>query len=195
MSETHLIAISGPSGCGKTTIAREILRRHPELMFSVSATTRPMREVEHEGTDYYFISREEFEEKIRREELIEWENIYGDFYGTPRSEVDRAAAAGKILLLDVDVKGALSIRKRFPEESFLIFIEPPSIDVLRQRLAARKTETPETIERRMARAAMELAKAPEFDFSIVNENLATAIEETDRIVREKLGIPAPGTRV
>ncbi len=191
----RLIVFSGPSGCGKTTIAREILRRHPELMFSVSATTRKKRVVETDGTDYYFISREQFEEKTRRGELLEWENIYGDYYGTPRSETDRAAAAGRILLLDVDVKGALAIRKSFPTDSLLIFIKPPGIEVLRRRLLDRKTETPETIEKRMARAMMELAQAPQFDFSIVNDNLSAAVEEADRIVRERIQVPAGRTRV
>ncbi|MBI4810726.1 MAG: AAA family ATPase, partial [Ignavibacteriales bacterium] len=118
MSRIKLIVISGPSGCGKTTIAREILKRHPELMFSVSATTRTKRESEIDGRDYFFINAQEFKEKIQRDELVEWEQIYSDYYGSLKSEVDKAFATGKYMLFDVDVKGALSIKRKYSSESF-----------------------------------------------------------------------------
>src|SRR5271169_2069899 len=126
MSTPMLIVISGPSGCGKTSIAQAILQRHPEILFSVSATTRPQRATEVNGKDYFFITREAFQQKIRDKELVEWEQIYDDFYGTPEEELRKAAIAGKPLLLDVDVKGALSIKNKYPAHSMLLFIKPPS---------------------------------------------------------------------
>jgi len=134
MEKTKLIAISAPSGCGKTTIAHEILKRHPELTFSVSATTRRKRDEEIHGKDYYFLTCEEFEEKILKGELIEWEKIYDDYYGTLHSEVERAKSENKSILFDIDVKGALSIKQQYPKDTVLIFIKPPSIDSLKQRL-------------------------------------------------------------
>jgi guanylate kinase len=180
-----LIVISGPSGGGKTTIAHALLEQHPETLFSVSATTRPKRLSEVHGKDYFFITRDEFEKKIERNELAEWEQIYGDYYGSLTSEIERAAAAGVPMMFDVDVKGALSIKKKYPERAILIFIKPPSIECLTSRLQNRKTETPETFARRMNRAAMELELAKEFDHVIVNDDLTVAIAAADAIAYPK----------
>ena len=183
MSNTKLLVISGPSGCGKTTIAKEILHLHPDFFFSISATSRPKRMVEVHGKDYFFITRKEFEEKIRRDELAEWEQIYGDYYGSLKSEINRAFAAGTSILFDVDVKGALSIKKKYPMDTVLIFVQPPSIELLTERLRNRKTETPETFAKRMERVAMELELAPEFDHTIINDVLEKAIGAVDEIVK------------
>jgi guanylate kinase len=181
-----LFAVAGPSGCGKTTIAREIMRRHPQILFSVSATTRPKRAVETDGKDYFFLPKREFEERIARGELVEWEEIYGDYYGTLKSEVDRAIGSGTPMLFDVDVKGALSIRKKYPLNALLIFIKPPSLEILIERLRNRKTETPESFARRIERVTMELGMADQFDAAIVNDILETAWDEADAIVKPLL---------
>lgn len=182
----RLIVISAPSGSGKTTLARELLKLHPDLVFSVSATTRPRRDGETDGKDYFFISKEEFRRRIADDALVEWEEIYGDYYGSLKSEVDRALAAGRSMVFDVDVKGALSIKKKYPKESLLIFIKPPSIEVLEQRLRERKTEDPETLRRRTERFSMELAQAPAFDAVVINDRLEQAVADVDRIVRNAL---------
>jgi len=183
MHKTKLIIISGPSGCGKTTIAQGILKRHPEIIFSVSATTRQIRSTEVYGKDYFFISRQEFEERIRRDELAEWEQIYGDYYGSLNSEIERAFNTGKSILFDVDVKGAISIKKKYPNDSILIFIKPPSMELLTKRLKSRRTETSETFAKRLERVSMELDLAKEFDRCIINDDLKHAISEVDDIVR------------
>lgn len=156
------------------------------MWFSVSATTRPRRATEQEGKDYFFLSKEEFLRKIERGELIEWEQIYGDYYGSLKSEVDRAFAAGSALLFDVDVNGALSIKKKFAHEAVLLFIKPPSLDVLAARLRSRKTESEDALRKRLERASMELGKAPEFDHTIVNDDLEKAVDRADEIVRREV---------
>ncbi len=149
----QLIVLSAPSGAGKTTIAREILARHPvDVMFSVSATTRAQRPQERDGVDYYFVTREKFEELIATDALIEHEQIFGNFYGTPKSEIERARQMSKRLLFDIDVKGGISIRNKFPGESLLIFIAPPDMTTLETRLRERRTEAGDIIARRLERA-------------------------------------------
>jgi len=183
-----LIVISAPSGSGKTTIAREILRRNSSLRFSVSATTRGMRRGEVEGEDYFFLAPEEFRRRVGLGEFVEWEEIYGDLYGTLQSEVDAALRGGKHLLFDVDVKGALSIKRAYPE-ACLIFIRPPSLQVLEQRLRLRLTEDAEALGRRLERVPMELDQAPLFDHQVVNDVLTRAIEEVHEIVQQHLRTP------
>lgn len=183
---SKLFVISAPSGGGKTTIVKSILERHPEFVFSVSATTRAKRTVEEDGKDYFFLSKEEFEQMIRENALVEHERIYGNYYGTLKREVNRVIGRGDHMLFDIDVCGGLSIRRVYPAESVLIFIEPPSIDVLRERLRNRKTEDEETFTRRMDRVAMELERGKEFDYRVVNDMLSVAIEEVRTIVEKHL---------
>ncbi len=183
MSKGILIVIAAPSGCGKTTIAKAILEKNPKMLFSVSATTRPMRNGEVDGKDYFFISKEEFKRRIEANDLVEWEEIYGNYYGTLKSEIERALAKGLIMLFDVDVKGALSIRKHFPEESVLIFIKPPSYKVLESRLKNRKTESEDTLRKRLERVPMELEQGDQFDFQVINDVLNKAIGDVNEIVQ------------
>ena len=183
MASGKLIVIAAPSGCGKTTIAKAILAKYPAMFFSVSATTRQIRNGEVNGKDYFFLTKAEFEERIRIGDLVEWEEIYGNYYGTLKSEISRALQQGCLMLFDVDVKGALSIRRHFPNDSILIFIEPPSIEVLKKRLERRNTENPETMRLRLERVPMEMEKGQYFDFQVVNDDLQKAIDEVDEIVQ------------
>ena len=178
--------IAAPSGCGKTTIAKAILTKYPDMLFSVSATTRPMRNGEENGKDYFFLSKAEFEERLRIGDLVEWEEIYGNYYGTLKSEIDRALQEGSVMMFDVDVKGALSIQRHFPNDSVLIFINPPSFEVLKKRLEDRNTENPETLRRRLERVPMEMEQGKHFDFQVINDDLQKAINEVDGIVRTNL---------
>jgi guanylate kinase len=180
----RLIVISAPSGSGKTTIARAIMQKYPGILFSVSATTRPPRAGEVDGKDYFFLSKVEFQSRVKAGDLVEWEEIYGNYYGTLKSEVDRALKRGTIMLFDVDVKGALSIKRTYPDDSLLIFIKPPSFEVLKERLLNRKTEDEATIRRRLDRVPMELDKGNECDWQVVNDDLQTAINKVDKIIRE-----------
>ena len=186
MGSGKLIVIAAPSGCGKTTIAKAILKKYPAMLFSVSATTRPMRDGEINGKDYFFLTKVEFEERIRIGDLVEWEQIYGNYYGTLKSEINRALEQNHVMLFDVDVKGALSIRRHFPFESVLLFIRPPNFEVLKKRLENRNTENPEMLRRRLERVPMELEQGWQFDFQIVNDDLEKAINEVDEIVQTNI---------
>jgi len=179
----EVIAVSAPSGAGKTTIVKKVLSKFPEIVFSVSATTRPMRDNEKEGTEYFFISDEEFKNKIESGEFVEWEKFYDYYYGTFRSFIDENINSGKSVLLEIDVKGALSIKKIYPD-SHLIYILPPSYDELVKRLKNRKTETDGDFQKRIERAKMELSLKDQFDYIITNENLNKAIEETSILVKK-----------
>lgn len=170
-----LFVLSAPSGAGKTTIARSMLRQFPSLRFSVSATTRPRRPRETDGKDYFFLSRDEFEARVADGGLVEWEEIYGNLYGTLKSEVDRVLEDGGHMLFDIDVKGALSIKRLYGDAAVTIFILPPSLDVLRQRLEHRGTDSAEVVERRMQRSAWELEQVPLFDQSVLNDDLARSV--------------------
>jgi guanylate kinase len=182
MSLGKLIVVSAPSGAGKTTIVKAILEKYPSMLFSVSAATRTRRETEIDGKDYFFLPRQEFERRIRAGELVEWEEIYGNLYGTLKSEVDKALLSGKAMLFDIDAKGGLSIKRTYPNDSVLIFIKPPSIEILEARLRGRKTEDETTFKRRMDRVALELGMASQFDYQVVNDDLPTAIAEVDKLV-------------
>ncbi len=181
----HLIVISAPSGAGKTSIARAILARHPGMRFSVSATTRSRRPGEVDGRDYFFLSREEFRRRVEGGAFAEWEEIYGDLYGTLRSEIEGALGAGESLLFDVDVKGGLSIKGLYPE-AVTVFVRPPSVEVLLERLRNRHTEDAATLARRMERVPMEFSLGARFDHAVVNDVLERAVEEVDEIVRQAL---------
>jgi guanylate kinase len=180
-----IVVISAPSGAGKTSIAREMLRRNSTLRFSVSATTRPMRTGERDGKDYFFLAPEEFRRRVAAGEFVEWEEIYGNLYGTLQSEVDAALVQGSHLLFDVDVKGALSIKRKYPQ-ALLVFISPPSAAVLEERLRARLTEDATTLARRLERVPMELAQAQYFDRCVVNDILERAVNEVQTIVEQHL---------
>jgi len=180
-----LVVISAPSGAGKSTIAREIMARHPAMGFSVSATTRPPRAGEQEGREYYFLTKEEFRRRAEAGEFVEWEEIYGNYYGTLKAEVDRKLAAGHQLLFDVDVKGGLSIRAAYPQ-ALLIFIRPPSLEALAARLRGRRTEDDRTVARRLERVPLEMEMGTAFDRQVVNDDLGRAIAEVDTIVNSYL---------
>jgi guanylate kinase len=180
-----LLVVSAPSGAGKTTIARALLECFPGMTFSVSATTRKRRAGETEGKDYFFLSREDFQKRVASGEFVEWEEIYGDLYGTLRAEVDRARGEGRHLLFDVDVKGGLSIKRAYPD-ALLIFIRPPSVGVLIERLRNRKTEDEATLARRMERVPLEMAMGDQFDHTIVNDVLERAVAEARELVTQHL---------
>lgn len=176
-----IIAVSAPSGAGKTTIVKKILEEIPGLVFSISATTRKKRDYEVDGVDYFFISKEEFLKKIKNSEFVEWEQFYGYYYGTFKSFVDDNINNGKSVLLEVDVKGALSIKNIY-STAYLIFIVPPSFDELVSRLKNRKTEDEVELERRVERAKMELKLKDNFDYLITNDVLEKAISETKNLI-------------
>ena len=179
-----LIIFSAPSGAGKTTIVKYLLAKDLNLEFSVSATSRPPRNNEENAKDYYFISSEEFQHKIKNNEFLEWEEVYnGIYYGTLKSEVERIRNLGKNVIFDVDVVGGLNIKKYYGDEALAVFIQPPSIEELRTRLIIRSTETEEKIQMRIAKAEHELSFASRFDVVIVNEKLEVAIAEAEKIVR------------
>lgn len=182
-----LIVISAPSGAGKTTIAQMIRRHFPELEFSVSATTRPKRNNEQHGTDYYFLSPEQFEEWEREGAFVETETVFGNRYGTLKSEIERRLHQDKHVLFDVDVKGALSLRRAYPNDSVLIFLVPPSMDALQERLVHRNANSESDIALRLERAEWELQQAPHFDFTVVNGDLHTAVNEVARYVAKSIG--------
>ncbi len=186
MPTARLIVISAPSGGGKTTIAGEILRRHPSLVFSVSATTRPKREYEVDGVDYHFLAHEEFNQLVSGKQFVEHEELFGQMYGTLRREVDAGLNGGKSMLFDVDVKGALSIKKLYGGTAVLIFVKPPDLQSLLTRLQNRNTEDPEALKRRLDRVPLEMAEADRFDFQVVNDKLEDAVERVDAIVRAAL---------
>lgn len=180
-----LIVISAPSGAGKTTIVKEILKEFPRLIFSVSATTRPKRETEKDGVEYYFLTENEFRKKIDNDEFIEWEKFYDYYYGTYKSVIDENIRAGRPVLLELDVKGALSIKRLYPDAQ-LIYISPPSFEELVERLRKRKTENESDFRKRVERAKMELSLKDKFDFIIENTELEKAIKEAKSLVSKIL---------
>lgn len=180
-----LIVISAPSGSGKTTIAHAITRLNPSLRFSISATTRRRREREVDGQDYYFLTKDEFQRRVSAGDFVEWEELFGNFYGTLKSELDAALNEGKHILFDVDVKGGLSIKREYPG-TLMIFIRTPSVEVLRERLIRRRTESDEMLAKRMERVPMELERGKEYQHQIVNDVLQRAVNEVQAIVGEFL---------
>ncbi len=177
-----LIIVTAPSGAGKTTIVHHLLQKFEALAFSVSATNRAKRAHETDGKDYYFLSTEEFQRLVGEGAFLEYEEVYDNqYYGTLKKEVERLWQLGKCIIFDVDVKGALNIQKAYPTEALSIFIKPPSKEVLMERLKNRKTETPESLNKRIARASEELTYENRFDKVIVNDVLELALKKADRI--------------
>ena len=181
-----LIIFSAPSGSGKTTIVKHLLSLAPlNLAFSISATSRAPRGEEVHGKEYYFLSAEEFKQRIADNDFLEWEEVYQNyFYGTLKSEVERLWAMGKNVVFDIDVAGGLRIKKQFPDQTLAIFVEPPSIAVLEERLRARQTETEEKIQMRLDKAAQEMATAHLFDVIIKNDDLPRALQEAEDLVTD-----------
>lgn len=188
------ILFSAPSGCGKTTIIKELMASAPNgsfrlsnLSFSISATSRAPRGEEVDGKDYYFLSHEDFKARVERDEFLEWEEVYsGTCYGTLKSEVERIWNEGKVIVFDVDVNGGKNIKRYFGKDALSIFVMPPSVEVLEQRLRSRGTDSEEAIVKRLARSAEELKQAPQFDVTIVNDDLRRAVEETRNVIERFL---------
>ncbi len=183
MSQGKLIVVTAPSGAGKTTIVHHLLGAFENLAFSVSATTRSKRPNEEEGKDYYYINVLKFKELIAQDAFLEWQEVYeNQFYGTLKSEVERLWAAGKHVVFDIDVKGALNVKKAFPDRTLTIFIKPPSSDVLLDRLQKRKSESAESLQKRIAKATFELTFEGHFDKVLVNDELALALKQAEQLV-------------
>lgn len=185
-----LLIFSAPSGSGKSTIVNWLMKEHPELKlaFSISCTSRAPRGTEQNGVEYFFLSPEEFRQRIANDEFLEYEEVYTDrFYGTLKQQVETQAARGENVVFDVDVKGGCNIKQFYGDRALSIFIQPPSIEELRKRLTDRATDAPEVIEQRIARAEFELSFAPKFDRIVVNDDLDRAVEETLGIIKEFLG--------
>ena len=194
MAEKVLI-FSAPSGSGKSTIVNHILSLHPEVEFSVSATSRAPRGSEVHGVEYYFLSEDEFREKIARDEFVEYEEVYaGSFYGTLKEEVRRIWAKDHVIIFDVDVKGGVNLKKYFGAKALSVFIQAPSIEELRRRLEKRGTDSPEAIDRRVAKAEEEMTYAPLFDRVLVNDDLETAFKEAEEMVDQFLSEPEKRVR-
>lgn len=178
-----IIIITAPSGSGKTTIVKRLLAQSTLLGFSISATTRQPRPGERDGSDYYFLTAADFQQKITDDAFIEWEMVYtGKYYGTLKSEIDRLWGLGKAPLVDIDVQGALNIKQQYPEQVMTIFIKAPSMEELRKRLTARGTESKDNLQERLDKAADELTYADRFDCIIVNDDLEAAIKHTETVI-------------
>ena len=179
----EIIVVAAPSGSGKTTIVKRILNEFPEIIFSISATTRRKRDNETNGVEYFFITKKEFKKKIEINEFTEWERFYDYYYGTPKSFIDKNIQAHKPVLLELDVNGALSIKRNYPN-AHLIYIVPPSKQELIKRLTARNTESEEDLRKRIERAKMELSLKDEFDYLIPNEDLEKAVQEAKILIKK-----------
>jgi guanylate kinase len=186
-----LIIITAPSGAGKTSITRHLLQRFPQLAFSVSAATRSPRGKEKNGIDYYFLSLEEFQDKIQLNEFVEWEMVYeSKYYGTLKNELQRIWGNYQVPVLDIDVKGAIHVQQQYPRTSMSIFINPPSVDELRRRLESRGTETADSLQARVNKAAFEISFKQHFNHIIINDNFDRACKEAVELVNGFLQIPA-----
>ena len=181
----NIIVISAPSGAGKTTLCNELQRRKPHIKFSVSCTTRPKREDEVDGANYHFLSPQEFTEKVQNNEFIEFENVHGYYYGTLRKTLEDALTQQEMILFDVDVNGAMAIKSNYSDNTYTIFILPPSLDDLKKRLIQRGSETEERINKRLERTAQEMEYKDKFDACIINDDLAIAAEELNKLITKQ----------
>ena len=187
MSGKKVLIFSAPSGSGKSTVVHHILGLHPEIEFSVSATSRPPRGEEKNGVDYWYLTVDEFRRKIEADEFVEYEQVYeGRYYGTLKSEVERIWAKGHVIVFDVDVKGGVNLKKYFGDKALSVFIQAPSVEALRERLVSRATDSAEAIEERVAKAAEEMTYAPLFDYTLINDDFATALAEAEKVVADFL---------
>ena len=181
--DNKVLIFSAPSGSGKSTIVRHILSLHPEMEFSVSATSRAPRGEEKDGVDYLFFPTEVFRQLVADDKFVEYEEVYpGRFYGTLKSEVNRIWAKGHVIIFDVDVKGGVNLKKFFGKKALSVFIQAPSVEVLRERLIKRGTDSMEEIEKRVGKAAEEMEYAPKFDKILINDDLDTALNEAEEMV-------------
>lgn len=181
------VIFSAPSGSGKSTIVNHILSIYPEMEFSISATSRSPRGQEQNGKEYWFFSADEFRQMISEDKFVEFEEVYaGSFYGTLKSEVERIWAKDHVIIFDVDVKGGVNLKKYFGDNALSVFIQAPSVEELRRRLINRGTDTPEAIEKRVAKASEEMTYADKFDYVLVNDDLQTAFDEAEKIVADFL---------
>ncbi len=189
MKQGKLIIFSAPSGAGKTTIVRHLLKKFPQLSFSISATTRELRGAEKHQNDYYFISKEDFLHKIARQEFVEFEEVYsGTFYGTLRAEIERIWNEDKHVIFDIDVEGGLRLKRKYEENALAIFVQPPSLAVLKQRLTGRGTDSEDKLQERFIKAEKELQYADKFDVILKNYDLETACKEAEKLVGDFLGV-------
>lgn len=185
--EGKAVIFSAPSGAGKTTIVQHLLKCNLNLAFSVSACSRKQRQNEVNEKDYYFLSLEDFKTRIANNEFLEWEEVYTDnFYGTLKSEIDRIWSLGKHVIFDVDVVGGLNLKKHFGTKALSVFVMPPNIQSLEERLKGRSTETPESIARRMGKAEQEMEFSDKFDYILLNDNMEKALIEAEKVVSEFL---------
>jgi guanylate kinase len=189
MHRGKAIIFSAPSGSGKTTIVKKLVELNPDLEFSISACTRDRRgRQEQNGKDYYFLSPEEFKQKIDNQEFIEWQEVYaGNFYGTLKQEIDRIWASGNNVIFDVDVKGGLNLKAYFGDKALAVFVKAPSMEILEQRLRARQTESEDSISRRMYKAKFEMGFEDQFDVTLLNQDLDQSIEEAQQLYRDFVG--------
>ena len=181
----NIIVISAPSGAGKTTLCSELQRRKPHIKFSVSCTTRPKRVHEVDGVNYHFLSEKGFTEKMQNNEFIEFENVHGYFYGTLRKTLEDALTQQEMILFDVDVNGAMAIKSNYSDNTYTIFILPPSLDDLKKRLIQRGSETEERINKRLERTAQEMEYKDKFDACIINDDLAIAVEDLNKLITKQ----------
>ena len=186
--DNKVIIFSAPSGAGKSTVVNHLLGLHPELEFSISATSRAPRGQEQHGIEYYFFTSDEFRQMISEDKFVEYEEVYaGSFYGTLRSEVERIWAKGHVIIFDIDVQGGVNLKRIFGDQAFSIFIQAPSVEILRERLIGRATDTAEAIEKRVAKAASEMEfAAGKFDYTLINDDLQIALAEAERVVGDFL---------
>ncbi len=182
-----IILLTAPSGSGKTSIVKYLMKKMPELSFSISATTRPPRENEKDGVDYYFISEENFKDKIQKKEFLEWEMVYeGKYYGTLKSEMTRIWAENKIPVLDIDVQGAIHVQQQYPINTMALFIQAPSLEELKNRLKGRGSETEETLQARLDKASFEMSFKDSFKNIVINDDFDIACKEAEKIIHQFL---------